>query len=256
MIAQGVLQGIQLIDQHIRYFAAYKQARQMERALGKLADYQKRLSEIQGEAIFQEALAQESILSAQAVVSKIEAQRATKIGKRRAQEVRQTGERIIGDVRAKAGASGIDVNQGSPILIEGEIAYQAERQALTEQYQGESIARALTYDAEQKMFAGRNIRAAGARERRFTLLTGDFAAAGTRLQQFAAKMRRNQMASEKSQQDLQNAMNMMSSFGTSASGPATFSSAPSGGGGASFGSGMSNNGSMIVGSSGMLGGGV
>ena len=210
MIAQAALAVVGEIDRHIRYFAAYKKLKQQERALKKLAKYQERMSEIQGEAILQEAMGQELILNVQASRTKLDAQRAKDTGEKRAEEVREGGRRAVGSFVAKTASSGVDVSQGSPMLVQSELFYQTERQANAEEFIGQTAARALNYQAEEQQYAARNIRAAGHREKRFTLLGGQFQAAGTRLEAFAVAMKRSQLAAEKSQKDIEKTQEFMS----------------------------------------------
>jgi hypothetical protein len=79
---------------------------------------------------------------------------------------------VIAAGRAIAGASGVDVNSGSPLDVQAENQKQAEMNALNIRRSGQTRAQAFIADAQSQRMQGKNAQAASMYGAAGTILTG------------------------------------------------------------------------------------
>lgn len=100
-----------------------------------------------------------------------QAQDALRLGQIEADRIRRSGERVQGDLRAIAGASGVELS-GSPLAVAVDQAIEIDREARVALFNSEQQARALQAEAEAQRRAGKNAFRAAPLNAATTFLTG------------------------------------------------------------------------------------
>jgi hypothetical protein len=108
---------------------------------------------------------------AQGLLRQQQAERQRELARLQEERQRRDSERLQGRQRAFLAASGVDPAAGSALLLQENLARDAEFNALLTRAQGEADARALDYQARLDRQRARNLRTAGYLNAGTTLLT-------------------------------------------------------------------------------------
>ena len=130
-------------------------------------------------AQYQAGQTQGKILKYQAKAAENQAKAAREAADIRAKQEEKRLNMIRARARANAGASGVEVGEGSPLLVMLENARQAQYEVDLIRYSGEVQSTAAIGESKLRMFESRTVRNAAAIGAGTTLLSGVASAAGT-----------------------------------------------------------------------------